>query len=478
MSASAPRWLAAGAVLLVTTGCASVPRDAGLSEVQRIVAERTGQQLRWDPAQPVEPPATSESVESLLADELTVDRAVEFALANNRDLLATLEELGIARADLIAASTIRNPLVQAEVHTPGAPFKPYEVAVTQTLVDLLRLRSRRASGRAAFEAARLRVSGGVLAFAAEVRTDYFGLQGAQLVLAQQRTIATAAEAAAELARSQHDAGNISDLDLEREQVSYERGKLDLAQAELVELLARERLVADLGLLEARQFTLPAAAAVLPAEPEPTAEEVMAALPQRLDVEVAQAELDAARRALPAARSAAFEELAAGVHWDREAGGERSRGPIGVIPIPFFDRGLAAHTRAVAVLRRAEQRLHGLTVAARSEARTAHERLLAARARAEYLRDVVVPRRQRILQLAQLEYDAMLRGAFDVVRARQELSAAERDLGLALRDYWLARSDLEVAMSGVARFAPERGAAGIAGRTMLGAATIGQTAEGH
>lgn len=478
MSVNTSRWLAAGAVLLATTGCASVPRDAGLSEVQRIVAERTGQQLRWDPAQPVEPPAAAEAVEAALAGELTVDGALEVALANNRDLLATLEELGIARADLIAASTIRNPLVEAEVHTPGAPFKPYEVAVTQTLVDLLRLRSRRASGRAAFEAARLRVAGGVLAFASEVRTDYFELQGAQLVLAQQRTIAVAAEAAAELSRSQHDAGNVSDLDLEREQASYERAKLDLAAAELAELTARERLVADLGLLEARPFTLPAAPATLPAGPERTAEEVMSSLDRRFDVEVARAELETARRALPAARSGAFEDLAAGVHWDREAGGERSRGPIGVIPLPLFDRGLAAHTRAVAVLRRAEQRLHALTVAARSEARTAHERLLAARARAEYFRDVVVPRRQRILQLAQLEYGAMLRGAFDVVRARQELAAAERDLALSLRDYWVARSGLEVAMSGVARFAPERGTAGTAGQTMLGSAAIAQTAKGH
>jgi cobalt-zinc-cadmium efflux system outer membrane protein len=100
---------------------------------------------------------------------------------------------------------------------------------------------------------------------------------------------------------------------------------------------------------------------------------------------------------------------------------------------------------------AEQRLHALTVNARSEARAARERLLEARARAEYLRTVVVPRRQRILNLTQLEYNSMLRGPFDLLRARQELSNALREQVMAVRDYWLARTGLDAAMSGVAGF---------------------------
>jgi cobalt-zinc-cadmium efflux system outer membrane protein len=450
------RYAGVAAALLVA-GCASVPRDAGVAEVQRMLREHGGPPITWSPDQPVEPPDDAE-LRPLLQDGLTVDRAVEIALAHNRDLLAALEELGIARADLIAASTIRNPVLEGEIRSPGGPHNPFEIALTQTLIDLLQLRSRRALGRAEFEAARLRVAGAVIGFAAEVRADYYTLQAAQQVLAQQRTIGEAAQASAELARRQHDAGNISDLDLENEQALYEQAKLDLARSELAELRARERLLADLGALTILPLTLPAQAMPAPLvdggderSPKDTPEDIDAVLARRIDIALAQADVEAARRALPLARSSVYDELAVGVHREREPDGKSTTGPAATIPIPIFDRGLAGRARAVATLRRAEQRLHGLTVTARSESRTARERLLEAKARAEYLRDVVVPRRQRILQLTQLEYNTMLRGAFELIRARQDLADAVREQVLAIRDYWLARTALDTALSGVTGF---------------------------
>lgn len=434
-------------VALLAAGCASVPRDAGIGDVRKAVEEQGGQKLGWSPEQPIEPPS-DEPLRPLLEGELDVERAVEIALTNNRDLLASLEELGVARADLMAASTVRNPVFHGEVRFSGNPGNPFEIGITQTLIDLFQLPRRRALGQAAFEASRLRVTGAVLGFAAEVRADYYTLQAAQQALAQQRTITAAAEASAELSRRQHDAGNISDLDLELEQSIYEGAKLDLARAELDELQSRERLLADLGALETLPLTLPAQTPPEEGGQERSLEEMEAAFPRRLDMSIAEAEVEAARRALPLARASAYDELAVGGHYEREPEGKSTTGPSVEVPIPLFDRGLAGRTRAVANLRLAEQRLHALTVAARSEGRAARERLLEARARAEYLRTVVVPRRQRILNLTQLEYNAMLRGVFDLIRARQGLSDALREQVMATRDYWLARTELEAAVSGV------------------------------
>lgn len=435
------------AAVLLAAGCASVPRDAGIAEVERIVEERTGHRLSWGPEQPITAP-DDRRIEARLEGELTVEQAVEIALSGNPDLLAALEELGLARADLIAARTVRNPVLDGEIHFPGERFRPYEFAVTQTLVDLLQLRRRRQVGAADFEAARLRIGASVVGFAGEVRADYYALQAAQAALAQQRAISTAAEAAVELAQRQHVAGNISDLDLETEQALYERAKLDLARAEFDELAAREQLLADLGATRTLPLRLPELA-MPPAVDDPGQLEAVPS--QRLDLQLAEAELEAARRARPLAGGEAFDELAAGVHFDREADGERSRGPTASVPIPLFDRGLAARARAVATLRIAEQRLHALAVSAGSEARAARERLAEARARAEYLDGVVVPRRQRILHLTQLEYNAMLRGVFDLIRARQGLAEAERERVMALLDYWLARTEMDLALSGVSGF---------------------------
>lgn len=467
--------VAALGVSLAMGGCVSVPRDAGMSDVQKQVQELGGQKIAWSPERPIEPPDDGK-LRPLLAGEISVERAVEIALAHNQSLFAALEELGVARADLIAMSTVRNPVFDGEIRFPGDPRKPFEIGITQTLIDLFQLRKRRALGEAAFEAARLRVTGTILGFAAGVRTDYYTLQAARAALDQQRTITEAAAAAAELARRQHDAGNVSDLDLESEQALYELAKIDLSRTELDELLSRERLLADLGALETLPLTLTAQEPPAEDGRERSLEEVEAAFPGRIDVLIGQADLKAARQALPLSRSSSWDELALGVHREREPEGEQTTGPALAIPLPIFDRGLAGRVRAEAHLRMAEQRLHALAVNARSEARAARERLLEARARAEYLRTVVVPRRQRILYLTQLEHNSMLRGVYDLLRARQDLAAALREQVMAVRDYWLAHAGLEAVMNGVSGLtAANAGSMSPLGRSQT---SLRQESQGH
>ena len=451
----------AGAVALAVTmlsACASAPKDSGFADVQKAIAEQTGQPVKWDPKQPVTP-ADDAMVAALLQGELTVDRAVEVAFANNREVQATLEELGIARAELLAAGTIRNPLFHAEFRLPGSPRVPLELGLVQSIVDLLRLGNRKKLGQAQFDVAKVRVSAAVISFAAEVRTSYFDLLAARKVLARQDSILKAQEAAAELARRQHIAGNISDLDLENEQARYEQAKLDHARAQLDELTAREHLGMNLGLVERADLELPDEFPPLTAA-EPTEADIAAqVIARRLDIRMAQGEIDAARRAVGIARTAAIDDLDLGVHLEREPDGKETTGPSVEVSIPVFNRGKAQKERARAMLRQAEQRLAALTAMARSEARAARENLLEARARATYLREVVIPRRDRILKLTQLEYNAMLTGVFQLLQARQNLAHAQREEVIASRDYWVARTGLDAALLGVSQFSVRREGSG-------------------
>jgi cobalt-zinc-cadmium efflux system outer membrane protein len=432
------------------SGCASVPKDSGFADVRAAVMTETQQPVEWDPRHDVKPPDDA-AVAALLNDELTADRAVQLAYANNRDLQATLEELGLARAEMIGASTIRNPLFDGEVRFPGDPRSPFELAFSQTLIDIFQLGNRKKLGRAQFEAAKVRVGGAVINFAGQVRMHYYDALAARKILARQEAVMKAQEAATELAKRQHFAGNISDLDLENEQSRYEQVKLDYARAQLDELQAREHLIADLGLVRRAELKLPVDFPP-PADSEMPSEEIeQQVVARRLDLRVAQREIEAAQRAVRIARTAAFEDLAVGVHLEREPEGKKTTGPAATIPIPIFDRGAAAKARARAMLRQAQQRLGAMTVAARSEARAAHERLLEARSRMSYLREVVIPRRERILRLTQLEYNAMLRGVFQLIDARKNLDSARREEVIATRDYWAARTELQTALSGVGRF---------------------------
>ncbi len=74
-------------------------------------------------------------------------------------------------------------------------------------------------------------------------------------------------------------------------------------------------------------------------------------------------------------------------------------------------------------------------------------MLAARRRAEYFHDVILPRRRRIITFSQQQYNFMLIGAFQLLLAKQHEIAAEREHLESLTDYWITRSELERAVGG-------------------------------
>ncbi|QLH35699.1 MAG: hypothetical protein HWD61_05805 [Parachlamydiaceae bacterium] len=57
-------------------------------------------------------------IQELLSQELSVDQAVQIALLNNPKIQAAFEEIGVARADLIQAGLLSNPLFEGIVRFP------------------------------------------------------------------------------------------------------------------------------------------------------------------------------------------------------------------------------------------------------------------------------------------------------------------------------------------------------------------------
>lgn len=434
------------AILLLTSACASVSRDAGMSDIRKGVSDRTGQTVEWQTT-----PSTTDDprIRELLQGELTADRAVAVAMANSPRLQALLAELGVSRADLLQASVIRNPLFEAEIRFPADPFRPFEMRLAQTLVDLIQLPRRRALGRAAFEVATLQVTSEVVRFAADVRTRHADLLAASQRVALSRLNLEAAKASTELAQRQHDVQNITDLDLENEQAQYEQAKLEAAREEQRLLIAREALVRAMGMRDATiDWQLPQAFPPLPAaEPDQQQLEGLAAA-RRLDLEIARREVDVARQQVPMARLAAFGDITVDGHLQRDASGTRTFGPGIEVPIPIFNTGAPARSRAEAEYLRARHALNALLAESSSQLRAARATVAEARARVEYFRDVIVPRRQRIVELTKLEHNAMLAGVFQLLQAKQNETQARRDFIDAQRDYVSARDGLDRAVNGV------------------------------
>jgi cobalt-zinc-cadmium efflux system outer membrane protein len=446
--------LALVAVVLLASACASVPRDAGVNDIRQGVSDRTGQTVEWKAA-----PSNADDprIRELLQGELTADKAVAVAMTNNPRLQATLAELGIARADLLQASVVRNPLFEAEIRFPSDPFRPYELRLAQTLVDLIQLPRRRALGRAVFDAAKLHVTSEVVRFAANVRAQHSDLLAASQRVALSRLNLEAAKASAELAQRQHDAQNITDLDLENEQAEYEVAKLDVAHDEQTLLVAREALVRAMGLRDASlDWQLPETFPPLPGSEQDQQQLEQLAAARRLDIEIARREVDIARQQVPMARLAALGDITVDGHLQRDASGSKTFGPGIEVPIPIFNTGAPARSRAEAEYLRASHTLNALLAESSSQLRAARATVAEARARVEYYRDVIVPRRQRIVELTKLEHNAMLVGVFQLLQAKQNEAQARRDFVDAQRDYSSARNNLDRALNGVAdqtTFAP-------------------------
>ncbi|MDP3722165.1 MAG: TolC family protein [Candidatus Omnitrophota bacterium] len=432
----------------LASGCTTIPRHAGFPDVANTVEARTGLYLQQYGGAPTG--LVADTIRELLRDELTVDRAVRIALLNNRALQATLEELGIARADAVQASLLSNPIFSGHARVPEETGRTnLELALAQSVVETLLLPLRQRVARAQFEQTKLHVTDAILRFLAEIKTAYYTAQVAEQLVTMRQTVLQATEAAAELAQRQYDAGNIRDFDLATEQAAHEEAQADLTRAETERIATREMLTQFLGFSgpDTGAWRMAATLPDLPAsDPSPEALETLA-IQERFDLAASRQELEALRRGLTVARFGILPTSAAGINTETEPDGDRVTGPTWDVEVPIFDWGQATRGRLKAQLRQSQHRLAALEVAVRSDVRTAAARLAAQRQLVARYQDQLVPLRRQIVASSQKHFNYMLIGAFQLLQFKQQEIAAQQAYIEALRDYWIARAELERTVGG-------------------------------
>jgi cobalt-zinc-cadmium efflux system outer membrane protein len=436
------------------SGCAKSSQSSGsFDRVRATIQERepAAKRVDWNTGSS-DDAALSRAVRDLFARELSADDAVQVALLNNRGLQATFEDLGVAQADLVQAGLLRNPVFDAAFKLgDGGGGTKVDLGITAEFLDLLQLPLRKRVAAHALSAAETRVAGEVLSLAGRVRAAFYEHQAALQALEMRKSVAAATVTSADFARRLHDAGNITALQLAREQTSAEDAKLQLASAEADVRATRERLSVLMGLWGAdTQWKCGSRLAGLPERELDVAHAESRAVEKSVDIAAARASVESAADALGIKRSVALfggGDVEAGVAAEREVEGGWSVGPAVAVPVPLFDTGAASVSRAQSELRRARQTYFATAVEIRSAARAARDRLLAARGRAERLHDVILPLRHSIVEQTQAENNAMLVGTFDVLRAKQEEIEAGAQYVGALRDYWLARSAFQQITAG-------------------------------
>lgn len=442
--------LSLGVVSLVT-GCSAVAVDSrgAFEPVAAIVKERTTQEITWAPGGE-DDVAAAETVQTLLEGGLGEGEAVRIALLNSRDLRAVYADLGVAQAALVQASLLHNPVLDAGVGIPiGGGGVDVALGIAMDVIDLLYTPLRKRVATAALEETQLRVAAAVLDLAWRAETAFRHHQADVQMLEMRRQIADSTAASFEFARRLREAGNITELDLASEQALADESKLDVRMAEIAVRTSQEQLNAILGIWgEDAGWTL--AATRLPDPPaEPLDDDRVEArsIEASLDLKADESRIAALGEQLGLDRaSVLFPEVLLGVRGDRSAPNWEP-GPSLLLPIPIFDQGQARLARAQAELQRALDARYALAVRIRALARAARDRVQGYRDRALYYRDVQLPVRAKVVEQAQLQYNAMQISPIEVLRTReQQIESAARYVD-SLRDYWLARADLTMILAG-------------------------------
>jgi cobalt-zinc-cadmium efflux system outer membrane protein len=371
---------------------------------------------------------------------------------NNREFLATLEDLGIAQADLVEAGLLENPVLSGDLvfSTQGNGLGG-GLSLSQSLLGVVLIPAKRRIAKAELQRTILAVDRAALELARDVKVAYAKVQASARLYEAHRSLVQSAEVAAELAARQYDAGNLPELDRQRFLAALDDARLELAGARLAIATEREQLNRLLGLWGKNvSWTLAGETTPPPSLPDLAALERYG-LKQRLDVSAARFRVAAVEYALKLRRRGVLPQLEAGVEARNEVGDDPGHewvvGPSLAIELPLFDPGHADFARIRARLRQAQYGLQHLAIVARSQIRTHREQLLTAHRKHAYLRDTVLHRRAAIQEAALEQYNAMTIGTYELLETYTQRVEAQKAYVEAVRDYWVAHAELELAVGG-------------------------------
>ncbi len=439
----------AGLAPLLFAGCISPNPKAAFGDVEKTVHTRTGQEVKW--MRDGGNDEIAKAIDEAMQTNLTAQSAVKIALLNNRSLQAEFEEIGISQAELAQASRLKNIEIAGSWRFPDRPpsLANVEYSAATDLLDLLTLPVKKKIAARSLEQTKLRIANEVLKLASEVQTAFYTLQAREQFIKRLQTVIEINEATADLSKRQHDAGNINDLDLFNQQTAYSQSRLELAQEAMQLRRDRERLNRLLGLW-GKQTNWKAAEGLptLPEKELPLENLESLGVSQRLELAASRIQMQSVAGALQIKSNFRFFPAAQiGVSTERDTSGQRVTGPTLSLELPIFDQGQSALARLAAQYRQAQRNFEALAVNVRSEIREARDVLIASRDASAYYAKVLLPQRQRILQETLLQYNAMQKGNYELLAAKERELTAERGYVEALRDYWIARVELEKAVGG-------------------------------
>jgi cobalt-zinc-cadmium efflux system outer membrane protein len=403
--------------------CASSGQVPDRSSVDSAIRERANAGIRVESDEPLPPNVA-------VTDGLTSEEAVAIALWNSPSFQATLADLGLARADVVEAGLLRNPVLSLLF-----PVGQKQLEWTlQFPIDAIWQRPKRvAAAQLNAQAVGERLVWDGLTLVAQTRTAH-----ADVVIAERRLQLTIENAdlvqrLAAITEARLKAGDISELDARAARSDAARVQAVRRAVEHDRELARVTLAALLGMAaESDQLrTIPGPLVDLSAcglEPA-RLEDALAARP---DVRAAEIAIEGAAQRARWERSRVLTLIA--VLDGNGTGASANAGPGVNVDIPIFARNQGGIGRADAEIERAGRQYSAVRAQVVADVRSASVRAVQAEQAIAAWRDEIVPSLEVEQRQAESAYQAgeiPLYGLLDVSRrlvdGRTRLLDAEADL---------------------------------------------------
>ena len=452
---------------LLLTGCATVDINQSIARVNLDAGSVTAGKLSLAQSE-ADRVASQSSANALLAKPLTQDAAVHLALINSPAMQAMLAQSWADAASAAQTGRLPNPVLTLErVRTPSETEIGRMLAFG--LLDVLTLPQRYRTANARVEQAQLQLTADVVEKVTQVRQAWVAALAAKQSLTYARQVSDSAEASAELARRMLAVGNFNKLQRARQQAFYADAAAQLANASHSATATREALVRALGLTDAQaqQLQLPERLPDIPALPRTGDDVSSAASRGRLDIKMAQAELNATAVAQGLNAITSFTDIELSVIRNtsiERADGHRTyaRGFEVAVKLPIFDWGGLQRDAMSAQMLAAANRLEATTRAAGSNLRESYSSYRTTYDIAKHYRDEVVPLRKLIADENVLRYNGMIIGVFELLAdSRDQISSVIAAIN-AQQQFWMADAALQSSIMGKPMMTQSMGATPAAG----------------
>ncbi len=437
------RKLAPG-ILVLLGACTSIPDDAGVGSVQELIDAQTAIDTSAAQLQ-AENELTPEQVSAMLDSPLASKDAERLSMQLNPQARANLLKVGIAEADYAQAGRIRNPGFTYERTSEG----DYSASLLFDIGGLLLLPLRREVELRRLEAARYDAAGAVIEHLADTRIAWIeAVAEQQLTELVERSLESAATAN-DMTRQMTALGHSAIGEAAESEIFLGEMRSTLTRQRLAEGAARENLIRKLGLwgASARKLALPERLPELPATLREYASVEGEAIQRRIDVQVANANINAMASNYSLTRRNPFLssiEIGPVVEKGED---ETERAVELEFSIPIFDAGGIANEKARFLFEQSQAQAQSVAIAAASQAREALQTYRSYWDIARHYTEVLIPLRREVSAERLLHYNGMLLSVFDLLDDVRTAAELEASAIRAVRDFWIADIRLQLALTG-------------------------------